>query len=162
MLVTRKRHLSLFASIGFHCSILAFSVHPKHEEIISFVSAAAKKHDLVCSLVCKDWSWFQILSLNIFTLFFIAIISHFSIYIYFLSHPLPCPRLDCSFEHDTHFAPVSCCFTTKSHVYALQQFTDLSSTTPGARELCSSNFDMIPIANTGTQNIILTNGNIKP
>lgn len=50
----------------------------------------------------------------------------------------------------------------KSHVYVLQQFTDLSFMTPAARELCISNFYMIPITITGTQNVVLTNVNIKP
>jgi len=36
-----------------------------------------------------------------------------------------------------HFVPVPYHFTTKPHVYALQQ-SDLSFTTPGTRELCSS------------------------
>lgn len=62
----------------------------------------------------------------------------------------------------THLVPAPYCFTIKSHVYALQQFADLSFTIPRARKLCSSNFDMVPIAITGTQNVILTNGNIKP
>lgn len=61
----------------------------------------------------------------------------------------------------THLVPVSYCFTMKSHVYVLQQFTDLSFITPAARELCISNFYMNPITIKGAQNVVLTNVNIK-